>query len=38
MEDKYFAGEKVAYRPGQSKTVYDYVKGSCDRNTAASMH
>ncbi|WAL59936.1 hypothetical protein [Thermocoleostomius sinensis] len=31
LEEHYFAGEKIAYTPQQSKTVVDYVKSLRDR-------
>lgn len=31
LEDQYFQGNKIAYRPGLSKTMYEYVKSSRDR-------
>ncbi|MBF2047347.1 MAG: hypothetical protein IGS54_08285 [Elainella sp. C42_A2020_010] len=31
LENQYFQGTKIAYRPGLSKTVYEYVRSSRDR-------
>jgi hypothetical protein len=32
LEDKYFQGNPICYRPESQKTVVDYVKSLCDRH------